>query len=175
MKKLSVLLLALLLTAAAQANGEMKGLDKHMHEHKDHHMHEHMKDHKGSKSVTGQPGAAAEALTKEKEEAGVTVKATYANPGEAIPVFNVALDTHTVDLEAYRFEDIIKLRDEGGREYAATVVSETGSGHHREAKVEFRSADIKKARHVELVVAEVGGVKERVFRFSLEGAPAVRL
>lgn len=51
-----------------------------------------------------------------------------------------------------------------GKEYKTSVKSEEGSGHHRSAIVEFDNPETKE---VEVVIKDVAGIKERVFKFSL--------
>ena len=109
-------------------------------------------------------------LTQEAEAASVTVKVTYKNPfDKASPVFKIVLDTHSVSLDEYKFEDVSILRFNGNT-YRASLVSSEGSGHHREAEVEFKGADASMSEYVELVIKGVAGVEERVFRFE----PGVR-
>lgn len=98
--------------------------------------------------------------TQEKSEAGVTARVSLESM-EGTATFKVALETHTVDLEKYKFAEIVILRA-GGKEYGARVKSQEGSGHHRSAVVEF---DNPKAKEVEIVIKDVAGVKERVFKF----------
>ena len=143
-------------------------------------MEKHMKDHMGG-GMTGTPPMEdsskekqtgkekAKAFTQEAEAAGVTLKVTYKNPEESkSPVFNVALDTHSVDLDRYKIEDVTILRDDKGKDYHPVLISASGSGHHREATLEFKDADISEAKAVELVVEGVAGVEERVFKFELQ-------
>ena len=59
------------------------------------------------------------------------------------------------------------LRDDAGKYYAATRVENKGSGHHREATVSFAKLD-PDAKRVELVLKDVAGVPERVFRWNIE-------
>ena len=98
--------------------------------------------------------------TQEKAEAGVTAKAGLEGSNGAL-VFKVSLETHTVELDKYKFDEIVVLRA-GDKEYKAKVKSEEGSGHHRSAVVEFENP---KAKEVEIVIKDVAGVKERVFKF----------
>jgi len=80
----------------------------------------------------------------------------------------VVLDTHSVNLDVYQFEQIMRLRDGKGGELAPTAVEgATGSGHHREATVRFAWPD-PKPRTLELVVKGVAGVPERAFQWALE-------
>ena len=69
---------------------------------------------------------------------GVTAKVTYLNQGATDePRFQVVLDTHSVNLDAYDLKSIAVLRDDTGKAYASTGVENKGSGHHREAIVSF--------------------------------------
>lgn len=97
---------------------------------------------------------------QEKTEAGVTVKVSREGKGGAM-AFKVVLETHTVELDGYKFDEIVSLRADG-KEYKAMVKSQEGSGHHRSAIVEF---DNTKAGDVTIVIKGVAGVKERTFKF----------
>ena len=136
-----------------------------------------MKDHTGGgtgasmqtegKKADGQKDSAPVGpYTQEAEAASVTVKVTYKNPdmGKG-PVFDVVLDTHSADLDGYDFVKIIVMRDDAGRVYNPALVSSKGTGHHREASLEFKDADTSAAKYIELVVKGVAGVEERVFKF----------
>lgn len=141
----------LFLTAAPSYAQMMDKMDKHMEE-----MHKKAETKKADRG-----------FTQEAEAAGVTVKTTYTNPGEKTAVFKVVLDTHSVDLEGYKFEEIVVLRDDAGAIYKPVLITESGSGHHREATVEFKGAAVQ-AKAFELVVKGVAGVNERVFKFDLK-------
>jgi hypothetical protein len=99
---------------------------------------------------------------------GVTVVATpLPAQGDATRI-KVALDTHAVNLDAYRFESIATLRDESGRHYALQGVEQaSGGGHHRSAVLRFGKLSAQ-AKTVELVVRDVAGVPERVLRWGAE-------
>lgn len=97
---------------------------------------------------------------------GVTVAVTYTNPraGES-PRFEVALNTHSVDLAGYDLKNLAALRDEANR-YAPTKVENKGSGHHRQVTLIFPRVS-EGAKRVELVIKDIAGVKERTYRWSL--------
>ncbi|HWT83698.1 MAG TPA: hypothetical protein VN648_33465 [Candidatus Methylomirabilis sp.] len=98
---------------------------------------------------------------------GVTVAVTFLKGRTDAAAFQVLLDTHSVNLDVYRFEDIVRLRDGKGSEAAPVAVEGVkGSGHHREATVRFAWPD-PKPNNLELVVKGVAGVPERVFRWAL--------
>jgi hypothetical protein len=117
-------------------------------------------------------GPAAEQAPAGQEQSvtggGVTVAVTFLKERSDAPSFRVVLDTHSVNLDGYRFEEIARLRDGKGGELAPTAVEGAeGSGHHREATVRFAWPD-PKPKIVEMVVKGVAGVPEREFRWSVE-------
>ena len=115
--------------------------------------------------------AAAQAPAGQKQSVaggGVTVAVTFFKEQNDAASFRVVLDTHSVNLDGYRFEEIARLRDGKGGELAPTAVEGAeGSGHHREATVRFAWPD-PKPKIVEMVVKGVAGVSEREFRWSVE-------
>lgn len=99
---------------------------------------------------------------------GVTVTATLLNKSGDDATFQVALDTHSVNLDVYKFEEIVRLRDNQGREISPKVVEDVqGGGHHRRATVRFTGPE-PKPNKVELVVKGVAGVPERLFQWTTE-------
>lgn len=151
-------ILLLGVTAAVLAAPPSYAEMRHMKDHMDGMKHEAAELQKDSKA----------AETREAEAAGVTVKATYENPAAGKnPVFKVVFDTHSVDLDRYEIEDVTILRDDKRKEYHPDLISASGSGHHREATVEFKDMDISSAKYVELVIEDVAGVAERVFKFEI--------
>lgn len=96
---------------------------------------------------------------------GVTVAVTYLKERSDGLAFQVVLDTHSANLDGYRFEEIVRLKDGRGGEVAPVAVDGAkGSGHHREATLRFAWPE-PKPRELELAVKGVAGVPERVFRW----------
>ena len=122
----------------------------------------------GSFLVSASFGAPASSTPQTISGGGVTAKVTYLNPGTTDePRFQVVLDTHSVDLDAYDLKGITVLRDDAGKTYVSTAVENKSGGHHREATLGFSkvSSDVKR---IELVIRDIGGVKERVFRWNVD-------
>ncbi len=112
--------------------------------------------------------AANQELSRTQAGGGVTVTATYANPrGGEDPKFEVSLNTHSVNLDAYDLKTLSVLRDDAGKEYKPVRVDNEGSGHHRRVTLVFPRPDAK-ARHLELVIKEIAGIKTRSFAWHLE-------
>lgn len=111
---------------------------------------------------------AAARATRTDSGGGVTVKVDLLDAKASGEMrFQIALDTHSVNLDGYDLKSLTLLRDDGGNTYPPTGVENQGSGHHRQTILRF--AKIKSgAKRIELVVRNVAGVKERLFRWELQ-------
>ncbi len=109
---------------------------------------------------------ASSKLSQQVAGGGVTVIATLLkDQGEATAI-KLVLETHSVNLDGYKWEAIATLRDENGRTYPVEAVENaSGGGHHRQAVLRFDKVG-PEAKMIELIVKDVAGVKERTFRWS---------
>ena len=99
---------------------------------------------------------------------GVTAKVTFLNPKSSDePRFQIVLDTHSVNLDAYDLKTVASLREDNGKISSPTAVENKGSGHHRESTVSFAKVSAE-AKRLELMIKDVAGVKERVFRWNVD-------
>jgi hypothetical protein len=74
------------------------------------------------------------------------------------------------DLDVYRFEEIARLRDATGKELQPLAVERVmGGGHHRSAMLRFPTLG-REVSAVEVVVRDVAGIPERVFRWEIPGS-----
>ncbi len=117
------------------------------------------------------PGGAraAEGATQTSGVGPVTVAVTPLPPaaaGEPLRL-KVVLDTHSVDLDGVAFERVVGVRSAGGPVAAPQVESTKGSGHHREAILVVPPTVAAGSTALEVVVKDVGGVPERIFRWDL--------
>jgi hypothetical protein len=105
-------------------------------------------------------------LSQQVSSGGVTVAATLLrDQGEATAI-KLVLDTHSVGLDGYKFDEIAILQDDTGKSYPVVAVEQaSGGGHHRQAILRFEKVRAE-AKTIELVVKDVAGVKERIFRWS---------
>ncbi|MEX0803296.1 MAG: hypothetical protein WD688_08275 [Candidatus Binatia bacterium] len=113
--------------------------------------------------------AADSEMTKTISGGGVTAKVTYLNPKDNNdePRFQIVLDTHSANLDAYDLKTITALRDDTGKTYLATGIENKGSGHHREATLTFPKVS-PESKRFEVIIKDVAGVKERAFRWNLQ-------
>jgi hypothetical protein len=126
----------------------------------------------GGLFVTGGHGesfsAVASHTTRTVSEGGVTVTVTYLDSKTSNDLrFQVVLDTHSVNLDGYDLKTITVLRDDAGKPYLPNAVENKGSGHHREATVIFPKLS-PETKRLEIVIKDVGGMKERTFRWDVE-------
>lgn len=94
------------------------------------------------------------------------------SPGETLD-FEVALDTHTVDL-AFDLAALAVLRNDEGRVLQALSWDGGRGGHHLRGRLSFPARDAagvpligERTRYVELILRDVGGVPERIFRWEV--------
>ncbi len=88
--------------------------------------------------------------------------------GEGMRI-RIEMTTHMRDLDVYRFEEIARLRDATGKELPPLAVERVmGGGHHRSAVLRFPTLG-REVSAVEVVVRDVAGIPERVFRWDLHG------
>jgi hypothetical protein len=114
----------------------------------------------------------AEELRRFNEEGPVAVAVTYLNPLEQISeeglFFEVRMNTHSVDLDAYKKEDHASLRIDGGPEQKAVAwTNPGGGGHHVSGILEFAGTAPSGRSILQLVIRDIGGVPERIFEWQL--------
>ncbi len=122
---------------------------------------------------TATPATAAGGAATQRNEGGqVTVDVTWGGAATG-PSFRVALDTHAVELDGYDLRQLAVLRTAQGREVRPSGWDAPKGGHHREGTLTFpaTAADgspmIGPATGIlELVIRDVAGVPERVFRWT---------
>lgn len=105
----------------------------------------------------------------QRNEGGeVTVEVNWDGPA-AGAVFNVTLDTHSVDLDALDLLDAV-LANDRGETLAASPWEAPKGGHHREGRLAFGGNAVSflaDARWIELTIDGVGTVPHRVLRWEV--------
>jgi hypothetical protein len=116
-------------------------------------------------------------LTLTTGEGAVKIAITYLKPIEKIEngqlAFEVRMDTHSVNLDQYRMEDLTFLKDDQGNEYKALGwFSPRGEGHHRSGIVKFPNKKASgrpiigpKTKYIEVIIKGVDSTPRRVYRW----------
>lgn len=91
------------------------------------------------KSEPEQSVSSPEIVVDTQQSAGdVSVEINYLSgkSGETNIVFEISLNTHSVDLDDIDFQKAVVLQ-KGGQTFAPSKVENSGSGHHRSAELSF--------------------------------------
>lgn len=122
-------------------------------------------------AASGTPSSSASSAgqaTQTSDGGQVTVVAEWAGPGGGA-VFDITLDTHSVDLDALDLSDAI-LRNDRGETMSAQPWAAAKGGHHRQGALTFQgdaAPFFAGATWVELVVSGVGDLPERRLRWEV--------
>jgi hypothetical protein len=112
--------------------------------------------------------SARSATTRSNDGGDVTVVADWADPADGA-VFEVTLDTHSIDLDGLDLADAV-LRNDRDETLSARPWAAPKGGHHRTGALSF-GGDFDEffagARWVELVLAGVGDIPERTLRWEV--------
>lgn len=108
-------------------------------------------------------------LSRSDNQGPVMVTATYIPPDRKTDEirFTVKLNTHSVNLDRYRSEDLVFLRFDDGKEHKSLGVKREGGGHHVTDMLRFAGPVPKGAGEMTLVIRNLGGVAERTLQWKL--------
>jgi hypothetical protein len=123
-----------------------------------------------SASVVGAFALFGNKLVRQDDQGAVKVSATYivSKDGEGNNVsFQLALDTHSVNLGEYDLEKISFIQFDEKEPVAGGVWASTGSGHHFKGKITFNRQIPPGTQKIRLLIRGVANVKERVLEWSL--------
>jgi hypothetical protein len=109
-------------------------------------------------------------MEQRDEGGGVTVKATWVGSTAGI-AFEVALDTHSVDLDGLDLRGAT-LQNDNGVTIADPVWDADKGGHHRSGRLTFQGDPgtlLASTAWIELSVPDVAGVPVRTLRWTVHG------
>ncbi|MBI4266785.1 MAG: hypothetical protein HY668_00250 [Chloroflexi bacterium] len=107
-------------------------------------------------------------LVQSSEGGAVTIGVRWLVERQDSLVFEVSMDTHSVDLDRYDLQELAILRDSQGTEYRPTAWKAPPGGHHRSGQLTFAiPGSLGQARFIELIIKNVAGVGERTLKWEL--------
>ena len=109
-------------------------------------------------------------LVQSNTGGSVTIDVEWIQAEDDSLVFNVAMDTHSVELDQYDLGKLAMLRDDTGNEYRPVSWDAAPGGHHRSGRLTFPLPDSVsqgKAKYVEITIRDVAGIEARVLRWEL--------
>lgn len=109
-------------------------------------------------------------LIRTSEGGSVSVDVTFENPQtrEKDPlVFEIAMNTHSVNLDTYDLPKQAILKTSDGRQFKDFTEETKGSGHHRTIYLKIKNKGIitSKTKSLELVLKDIAGVPTREFKW----------
>lgn len=122
----------------------------------------------GGSSPVGTASNPTSGSIQTSEGGQVTAAVRWSGPS-AGAVFDVKLDTHSVDLDGLDLANAV-LRNDRGDTMTARLWAAAVGGHHREGTLAFdgnASAFFAGAKWIELVLIGIGGVPERTLRWEM--------
>ncbi len=109
-------------------------------------------------------------LVQSNTGGSVTIDVEWVESGDDSLVFNIAMNTHSVDLDQYDLGELAVLRDNEGNEYHPTSWDSAPGGHHRSGTLTFPLPDSlrqESAKYLELVIQDIADITERVLKWEL--------
>jgi hypothetical protein len=118
-------------------------------------------------------GSSAAATTQTSNAGQVTIAVSWAGPSRGA-VFDVVMETHTVDLDGVDLRQLAVLRTDQSAEVRPVAWEAPKGGHHRQGTLSFPATAADGSplfgpgtRVVELIIPDVASVPERSFRWAL--------
>jgi hypothetical protein len=109
-------------------------------------------------------------LVQSNTGGSVTIDVEWVKAEDDSLIFNVAMNTHSVNLDQYDPGELAVLRDDTGNEYHPISWNSAPGGHHRRGTLTFPIPDSLnqgEAKYVEIVIRDVAGIEERIFTWEL--------
>lgn len=110
---------------------------------------------------------------REQESNGITIQAVPQGKlliGAQELIFDITMDTHSVNLDVYDLASLATLRDNQGRAFKPASWKAPKGGHHRSGVLTFRSEQPllnPDTQYIELLIRDVADTPERVLRWEL--------
>ncbi|MBI4180547.1 MAG: hypothetical protein HY528_01300 [Chloroflexi bacterium] len=109
-------------------------------------------------------------VVQSNEAGSVVIKVQWVIAEGNSLIFQVDMDTHSVNLDQYDLKQLAVLRDDMGNEYHPVSWESAAGGHHRQGKLTFLLPDSlrqRTAKYLEMVIRDVAGIEIRVLKWEL--------
>jgi hypothetical protein len=123
-----------------------------------------------SSSLVGAFSFFGSSLEQVNNEGAVKVSAMYLTPEkspEKGTAFRLTLSTHSVNLDQYDIQKLSFTRVNGGVSQPAVKWIPSGAGHHLKGVLSFAEELPDGSHQIQLIVKNIDGVKERIFKWQL--------
>ncbi|MCL4416099.1 MAG: hypothetical protein M1365_05290 [Actinobacteria bacterium] len=105
-------------------------------------------------------------MLRSNSDGEVTIDVKYLGSKDNLLSFDIAMDTHSVDLDQYDLAKLSELTDDKGNKYPVVSWDSASGGHHRTGKLIFSQPDIQdEPSTFILIIRNVAGIAERIFKW----------
>ncbi len=105
-------------------------------------------------------------LTQSHSGGAVTVDVKWLGEKNGNLMLEVAMNTHSVDLDKYDLSKLAFLSDDKGKQYLPVSWDSRPGGHHRQGILTFQAPN-SEHQYFHLIIKDLAGVKERAFHWEL--------
>ncbi len=109
-------------------------------------------------------------LVQSNTGGAVTIDVEWVKAGDGSLIFNVSMNTHSVDLDQYDLGELAVLRDDTGNEYHPVSWDTAPGGHHRSGTLTLPVPDSLsqgETKYVEIVIRDIADIEARVLKWEL--------
>ncbi len=109
-------------------------------------------------------------LVQSNTGGSVTIDVEWIEESEGLLIFDVSMNTHSVDLDQYDLGEMAVLSDDTGDEYHPVSWDSAPGGHHRQGTLTFPIPDSVsqgKAKYIEIMIRDVADIEERILKWEL--------
>ncbi len=109
-------------------------------------------------------------MVQSHDGGSVTIDVEWFKAENGSLIFNVAMNTHSVELDQYDLGELAVLRDDMGNEYHPVSWDSAPGGHHRKGTLTFPLPDSVSqgnAEYIEMVIRDVAGIEARVLTWEM--------
>jgi hypothetical protein len=127
-------------------------------------------DYPSTPSGSASSNGPTNGLVQSNTGGSVTIDVEWIKTEDNLLIFDVAMNTHSVDLDQYDIGQLAILRDNTGKEYHPVTWDSAPGGHHRSGTLYFPIPDSVNQRstsYIEIVIQDIAGIKERVLKWEL--------
>lgn len=109
-------------------------------------------------------------LVQSNTGGSVTIDVEWIEESDGLLIFDVSMNTHSVDLDQYDLGEMAVLSDDMGNEYHSVSWDSAPGGHHRQGTLTFTIPDSVSqgtAKYIEIMIRDVVDIEERVLKWEL--------
>ncbi|OGO22663.1 MAG: hypothetical protein A2Z28_00060 [Chloroflexi bacterium RBG_16_51_9] len=117
-------------------------------------------------STSSSSNSPTNGLIQSSNGGAVTIDVEWLGEKRGNLMLEVAMNTHSVDLDSYDLGKLALLSDDRGKQYLPASWDSQPGGHHRQGTLTFQAPD-SEPKYFELIIRDVAGIKERIFRWEL--------